>query len=76
VKNSVTDIIIEPRKTLQISLFNDKFILIPVTDKKPSKQPEPVETNLTKSKPPPPPAEEKRSKELSPMERYRLLRHY
>ena len=76
VKNSETDITIEPGKTLQISLFNDKFILIPATDKKPPKQPETAETNLTKSKPPPPPAEEQRPKELSPMEKYRLLRHY
>jgi hypothetical protein len=76
VKNSVTDIIIEPGKTLQISLFNDKFILIPATDKKPPKQPATVETNLTKSEPLPPPAEEQRPEELSPIERYRLLGHY
>jgi hypothetical protein len=76
VKNSETDITIEPGKTLQISLFNDKFILIPATDKKPPKQPATVETNLTKSKPHPPPAEEQRPKELSPIERYRLLGHF
>ena len=55
VNNSETDITIEPGKTLQISLYKDKFILIPATDKKPLKQPEKEETNLTKSKPPPPP---------------------
>ena len=76
VKNSETDIIIEPGKTLQISLYKDKFILIPATDKKPPKQPETVETNLTKSKLPPPPAEEQRPEELSPIERYRLLGHF
>ncbi|MGB5745966.1 MAG: PEGA domain-containing protein [Desulfobacterales bacterium] len=76
IKNSETDITIEPGKTLQISLYKDKFILIPAADKKPPKQPEPVETDLTKSKPPPPPAEEQRLRELSPIERYRLLGHY
>jgi len=76
VKNSETDITIEPGKTLQIRLYKDKFILIPATDKKPPKQPDTVETNLTKSKPPPPPAEEQRPKELSPIERYRLLGHF
>ena len=76
VKNSETDITIEPGKTLQISLYKDKFILIPATDKKPPKQPEAVKTNLIKSKPPPPPAEEQRPEELSPNERYRLLGHY
>ena len=54
VKDSETDISIEPGKTLQISLYKDKFILIPATDKKPPKQPESVETNLTKSNPSPP----------------------
>ena len=76
VKNTETDITIEPGKTLQISLYKDKFILIPATDKKPSKQPETEETDLTKSKPPPPPAEKQHPKELSPIERYRLLGHY
>ncbi len=76
VKNSETDITIEPGKTLQISLYKGKFVLIPATDKKPPKQPETEETNLTKSKPPPPTAQEQRPKELSPMEKYRLLRHY
>lgn len=76
VKNSETDISIEPGKTLQISLYKDKFILIPATDKEPPKQTETVETNLSKSKPAPPPAEEQRPKELSPMEQYRLHGHY
>jgi hypothetical protein len=76
VKNSVTDITIEPGKTLQISLYKGKFVLIPVTDEKQPKQSETAETTPTKSKPPPPPAEKQRPKELSPMERYRLLRHY
>jgi len=76
VKDSETDISIEPGKTLQISLYKDKFILIPATDKKPPKQTETVETNLTKSKPAPPLAEAQRPKELSPMEQYRLHRHY
>jgi hypothetical protein len=76
VKNSETDITIEPGKTMQISLYKGKFVLIPATDDKPPKQSQTAETTPTKSKPPPPPAEEKRSKELSPMERYRLLRHY
>ncbi len=76
VKNSETDIIIEPGKTLQISLYKDKFIRIPATDKIPPKKSETDETDLTRSKPPSPPTEGKRPKELSPMERYRLLRHY
>ena len=76
VKNFKTDITIEPGKTLQISLYKDKFVLIPATDKKPPKQPETVETNITKAKPPPSPAEEQRPKELSPIERFRLLGHY
>ncbi len=76
VKNSETDITIDPGKALQISLYKDKFILVPATDKKPPKQPETVETNLTKSKPPPPPAEDQRPEGLSPMEQYRLHRHY
>jgi len=76
VKNSETDITIEPGKTLQISLYKGKFVLIQDTDNKPPKQPETEEPNLTKPKPPPPPAEEQRPKELSPMEKYRLLRHY
>ncbi len=76
VKNSETDITIEPGKTLKISLYKDKFVLIPATDKKPSKQPETVETNLTKSKPSPSPPGEQPPKELSPIERYRLLGHY
>ena len=76
VKNSETDITIEPGKTLQISLYKDKFILIPATDQKSPKQPESVETNLTKSKPPPPPAKEQRPEELSPIERFRLLGHF
>jgi hypothetical protein len=76
VKNSETDITIESGKTLQISLYKDKFILVQATDKKPAQKPETDEANLTRSKPPPPPAEEQRPKELSPMERYRLLRHY
>ena len=76
VKNSETDITVEPGKTLQISLYKDKFVLIPATDKKPPKQSEMAETTPTKPKPPPPPTEEQRPKELSPMERYRLLRHY
>ena len=76
VKDSETDISIEPGKTLQISLYKDKFILIPATGKESPKQPETAEANLTKSKPAPPPAEEQRPKELSPMEQYRLHRHY
>ena len=76
VKNSETDITIEPGKTLQISLYKDKFILIPATDKKPPNQPTTVETDLPQSKLPPPPAEEQRPKELSPIERYRLLGHF
>jgi hypothetical protein len=76
VKDSETDISIEPGKTLQISLYKEKFILIPATDKKSSKLPQTVETNLTKSKPPPPPTEKQRPEELSPIERYRLLGHY
>ena len=76
VKDSETDITIEPGKTLQISLYKDKFILIPATDKKSPKQPETVETNLTKSKPAPPPAEEQWPEKLSPIERYRLLGHF
>ena len=76
VKNSETDITIEPGKTLQISLYKDKFILIPATDQKSPKQPESVETNLTKSKPPPPPAKEQRPEKLSPIERFRLLGHF
>ncbi len=76
VKNSETDITIEPGKTLKISLYKKKFILVPATDKKPLKQPETVETSLTKSKHPPPPAEKQRPEELSPIERYRLLGHY
>jgi hypothetical protein len=76
VKDSETDITVEPGKTLQISLFKDKFILIPETDKIPPQQPETVETTLTKSKSPLAPAEDQRPKELSPIERYRLLRHY
>jgi len=76
VKNSETDVTIEPGKTLQISLYKDKFTLIPATDKIPPKQPETAEANLTKSKPAPLPAEEQRPKELSPIERYRLLGHF
>ena len=76
IKNSETDITIEPGKTLQISLYKDKFILIQATDKKSPKQPESVETNLTKSKPPPPPAKEQRLEKLSPIERFRLLGHF
>ena len=76
VKNSETDITIEPGKTLKISLYKDKFILVPATDNKPPKQPETVETTLTKSKPPLPRAEEQRPRELSPIERYRLLGHF
>ena len=76
VNKSETDITIEPGKTLQISLYKDKFILIQATDKKSPKQPESVETNLTKSKSPPPPAEEQRPEELSPIERFRLLGHF
>ena len=76
VKNSETDISIEPGKTLQISLYKDKFILIPATVKVPPNQPETAETNLTKSKPAPPPAEAQLPKELSPIERYRLLGHF
>jgi hypothetical protein len=76
VKNSETDITIEPGKTLQISLYEGKFVLIPATDKKQPEQSQAAETTPTKSKPPPPPAEEQRPKELSPMEQYRLHRHY
>jgi hypothetical protein len=76
VKNSETDITIEPGKTLKISLYKDKFILIPATDNKPPKQSQTAETTPTKPKPPPTPAEEQRPKELSPIERYRLLGHY
>jgi hypothetical protein len=76
VKNSETDIVIEPGKTLKISLYKDKFILVPANDKKPPKQPETVETNLTKSKPPPRQAEEQSPEELSPIERFRLLGHF
>jgi len=76
VKNVETDISIEPGKTLQISLYKDKFILIPETDKVPPKKSETVETDRTRSKPPPPTAEELGPKELSPIERYRLLGHY
>ena len=76
VKNSETDITIEPGKLLQISLYKDQFILVPATDKKSPNQPETAETNLTKSKPAPPPAEAQRPKELSPIERYRLLGHF
>ena len=76
VKNSETDITIEPGKTLKISLYKDKFILVPPTDNKPPKQPETVETTPTKSKPPPPPTGDQRPKELSPIERYRLLGHF
>jgi hypothetical protein len=74
IKNSETDIVIEPGKTLQISLYKDKFILIPAADEKSPKQPESVETNLTKSKPLPP--KSNAQKELSPIERYRLLGHF
>ena len=74
VKNSETDITIEPGKLLQISLYKDQFILVPATDKESPKQPETEETNLTESKPPP--AKAQRPKELSPMEQYRLHRHY
>ena len=76
VKNSETDISIEPGKTLQISLYKDKFVLIPATDKKPPKQSETAGTTPTKSKPPPPPTGDQRPKELSPIERYRLLGHF
>jgi hypothetical protein len=76
VKNSETDITIEPGKTLQISLYKDKFILIPKTAKTPPQPPETVETNRTGSGPPPPPAQEQGPEELSPIERYRLLGHY
>ena len=76
VKNTETDITIEPGKTLQISLYKDKFVLIPATDKKPPKQSQTAETTPTKSKPPPFPSEEQRPKELSPIERYRLLGHF
>ena len=76
VKDSETDISIEPGKTLQISLYKDKFILIPATDKKPPEQSQTAETTPTKSKPPPPPSGEQRPKELSPIERYRLLGHF
>jgi hypothetical protein len=76
IKNSETDITIEPGKTLKISLYNDKFILIPATDKKPPEQSQTAETSPNKSKPPPPPVEEQRPKELSPIERFRLLGHY
>ena len=76
VKNSETDITIEPGKTLRVSLYKDKFIRLPATDKYPPKQPETVETNLCKSKPPSHPSEELRPKESSPIERYRLLGHF
>ena len=76
VKNSETDITIEPGKLLQISLYKDQFILVPATDKKSPKQPETEETNLTKSKPAPSLAEAQLPKELSPIERYRLLGHF
>jgi hypothetical protein len=76
IKNSETDITIEPEKTLKISLYKGKFVLIPATDNKPPKQSQTAETTPTKPKPPPTPAEEQRPKELSPIERYRLLRHY
>jgi hypothetical protein len=76
IKNSETDITIKPGKTLQISLYKDKFILLPATDKKPPEQSQTAETPPTKSTHPPPPAEEQRPKELSPIERYRLLGHY
>ena len=67
VKNSETDITIEPGKTLQISLYKGKFVLIPATDKKPPKQPKAAETPQTKSKPPRSRAEEQRPKEFIPM---------
>ena len=76
VKDSKTDINIEPGKTLQISLYKGKFVLIPATDNKPPKQSQTAETTPTKPKPPPTPAEKQRPKELSPMEKYRLHRHY
>lgn len=43
VKNSKTEIYLEPGKTLKISLFKNEFILIPVEVKTPQKKLEPRE---------------------------------
>jgi hypothetical protein len=48
VKNSKTQIYIEPGKTLKISLHKGKFILIPVAEEKVEKEPEIKENTVRK----------------------------
>lgn len=43
VKDSETEIYVEPGKTLKISLFKDEFVRIPVKAKEPAKQLDPVQ---------------------------------
>jgi len=76
VKNMETTIRVEAGKTLQISLYKGNFLIIPAAAKQPQEKTTPDEKKSAKPKPSPAPVYQRPEDGLTPMERYRLLRHY
>ena len=76
INNLKTTILVEAGKTLQISLYKGKFIEIPVAATKPAATIKTPKQKPAKAKPSAPPAEQRPADGLTPMERYRLLKHY
>ena len=68
---------IEPSRTLEDATEpKGKFIEIPVPEKKPEAKIKPHEQKPATVKPSAQPTEQRPGDGLTPMERYRLLRHY
>ncbi len=70
VKDSETQIHVQPGKTLQVSLFKGSFIRAVKEEKKVEKQPAPEEEKLTERGKAVQPPKEERERDLTPWERY------